>query len=406
MLSTQTFDLFRRPRIDESIQKIEWRTYYPYVKSFRNNDVVEIAINQSDVFDATYDGLLLITGKATKTGNGDVSFVNNAGAFMFSSTAYEMNAREIESVREAGLITTIRGYLCYTSEDSKHLAIAGWNYPTSPLLNADGSFSFLIPLKHMFNIFNDYRVVTCGKQTIRLIRSSNDDNCFHVNEKSGSTTKTTVKLNIENIELKIKRIYPNDDIKLRLLKAIKVDTPIVIPYRQWDLHMLPALTAGATKEIWAVKTTSSIESPRYVIVCFQTDRQDKLDNDPTYFDNINISNIRLTLNGESFPNERMRLNFAKNDYIEAHYKYTEFYPSYMNCIQKHSLLDYDKFKNRALFVIDCSRRDESMKSTTVDVRLDIEAAQGFPDNTRAYCIIIHDCIMEHLPLSEIVKSLT
>lgn len=226
MSSTQVFDLFRRPRMDESIQKIEWRTYYPYIKSFRNNDVIEIAINQSHVFDATYDGLILIT---------------------------------------------------------------------------------------------------------------------------------TVKLNIENVELKIKRIYPNDDIKLKLLKVIKADTPIVIPYRQWDLHMLPALTVGATKEIWAVKTTSSIESLKYVIVCFQTNRQDKMDNDPTYFDNINISYIRLTLNGESFPNKTMRLNFHKNDYIEAHYKYAEFYPSYMNCMQKYSLLDYDTFKNRALFVIDCSK---------------------------------------------------
>jgi hypothetical protein len=94
-----------------------------------------------------------------------------------------------------------------------------------------------------------------------------------------------------------------------------------------------------------------------------------------------------------------------NDYAEAHYNYTEFYPSYSNTLQKKSLLDYLTFRNHALFVIDCSRRDESIKSSTVDVRLDIEAAQGFPDNTSAYCIIVHDCIMEHLPLSEIVKNL-
>lgn len=47
-----------------------------------------------------------------------------------------------------------------------------------------------------------------------------------------------------------------------------------------------------------------------------------------------------------------------------------------------------------------------MKSTTIDVRLDMEATQGFPDNTRAYGIIVYDCIMEYLPLSKIVKSLT
>ncbi|KAJ8909926.1 hypothetical protein NQ315_005645 [Exocentrus adspersus] len=407
MLSVQAFDMFRTPKMDESIEKVEWRTYYPFVKSFRNNDTIEITINQSDVFDAMYEGLLLISGKIKKTGNGSVAFINNAGAFMFSSITYEMNAKEIETVREPGLVSTIRGYLCYTGEDSKHLAVAGWNYPNAPLINYD-YFNFLIPLKHLLNIFNDYRVVTCGKQTIRLTRSNNDNNCLLVTEKTtgGITTSTTASIDIENIELKIKRIYPSNDIRLKLLKAIRADTPIIIPFRQWELHMKPALSEGSTKDVWPIKTTTAVESPRYVIVGFQTDKHDNLNKDPTYFDNINITNIRLTLNGEGFPNERMRLNFNKDDYAEAHYRYTEFFPSYMSCTQKRFLLDYGTFKDRALFIIDCSRRDESMKPSTIDVRLDIEASEGFPANTRALCIIVHDSLLEHLPLSEIVKNLS
>ncbi|KAJ8913909.1 hypothetical protein NQ315_005706 [Exocentrus adspersus] len=409
MLSAQAFDIFRTPRMDESIEKVEWRTYYPYVKSFRNNDTIEITINQSDVFEAMYDGLLLISGKVKKNGGGTVSFVNNAGAFMFSAISYEVNVKEIESVRDPGLVSTVRGYMCYTEEDSKHLVVAGWNYPNAPLLDSNEEhFNFLIPLKHLFNIFNDYRVVTCGKQTIRLTRSNNDNNCLLVTERTtgSTTTTTTASIDIENVELKIKRIYPNNDIRLKLLKAIRADTPIVIPYRQWELHMKPSLPQGSTHDVWPIKTTSVMESPRYVIVCFQTDKQDKLTADPTYFDNVNITNIRLTLNGESFPNERMRLNFEKNDYAEAHYRYTEFFPSYMSRMQKRFLLDFKAFKARTLFVIDCSRRDESMKPSTVDVRLDIETSEGFPANTRAYCILVHDSIMEHLPLSEIVKNLS
>ncbi|KAJ8912227.1 hypothetical protein NQ315_009051 [Exocentrus adspersus] len=83
----------------------------------------------------------------------------------------------------------------------------------------------------------------------------------------------------------------------------------------------------------------------------------------------------------------MRLNFDNNDYNEAHFRYTEFQ------------------SKRTLFVKDCSRRDENERPSTVDVRLEIEAAQGFPENTRAYCIIIHDCIMEYLPLDNIENNL-
>ncbi|KAJ8914391.1 hypothetical protein NQ315_017481 [Exocentrus adspersus] len=374
------FNVFRKVNFDDSIEKIEWRTYYPYTRSFRNNDIIEIVINQSTLFDATYDSQL-----------SDVSFVNNAPAFMFSSVKYVLGggSKEMELVQDPGIVSTVRGYLCYTSEDSKHLAISGWNFPNSPKLNPDGTFTFLIPLRHFFNIFNDYRTVICGMQTFIFTRANNDANCFIVKEKT-PTSNTTVKMDIQNVELKIKRIYPESAIKEKLLEGVAANNSIIMPYRQWDVQ---------------VKTTSHVESPRYVIVCFQVEKLDKLKKYPTYFDHINITNIKLSLNAESFPTERMRLNFDNNDYNEAHFRYTEFQSSYLNCSEKRPILDYDVFKERTLFVIDCSRHDENERPSTVDVRLEIEAAQGFPENTRAYCIIIHDCIMEYLPLDNIVNNL-
>ncbi|CAG9818040.1 unnamed protein product [Phaedon cochleariae] len=205
---------------------------------------------------------------------------------------------------------------------------------------------------------------------------------------------------------RLKRLFPNDQIKLQLLKAIKADTPILIPFRKWELHMLPSLTTGATNEIWAVKTSSFLESPRYCIVCFQTDHDlTKVNTDPTIFNHANITNITLTLNGESYPKEKMQLAFDKGAFPQAYFNYTQFGYSYKNTSQHTPLLGYPEFANKQpLFVIDCSRRDESVKSSTVDVKLEIEASQGFPANTRAYCIIIHDNIIEHLPLSEIIKK--
>ncbi|KAJ8913240.1 hypothetical protein NQ315_012858 [Exocentrus adspersus] len=380
------FNVFRKVNFDDSIEKIEWRTYYPYTRSFRNNDIIEIVINQSTLFDATYDSQLLVSGKIIKTGDGDVSFVNNAPAFMFSSVKYVLGggSKEMELVQDPGIVSTVRGYLCYTSEDSKHLAISGWNFPNSPKLNPDGTFTFLIPLRHFFNIFNDYRTVICGMQTFTFTRANNDANCFIVKEKT-PTSNTTVKMDIQNVELKIKRIYPESGIKEKLLEGVAANNSIIMPYRQWDVQV-KTLAAGAISDAWAKNWIN-------------------LKKDPTYFDHINITNIKLSLNAESFPTERMHLNFDNNDYNEAHFRYTEFQSSYLNCSEKRPILDFDVFKERTLFVLDCSRRDENERPSTVDVRLEIEAAQGFPENTRAYCIIIHDCIMEYLPLDNIVNNL-
>ncbi|CAG9814135.1 unnamed protein product [Phaedon cochleariae] len=134
-------------------------------------------------------------------------------------------------------------------------------------------------------------------------------------------------------------------------------------------------------------------------------KRDDAEAGATHFDNTSIVSIRLALNGEYWPNERMQLDFAKQDYTLAYYNYTRFYSSYSHSTEVHPILDYGEFKQHALFVIDCSRQEETMKSSTVDIKLEIEADKGFPADTKAYCIIVHDCLLEYFPLTEVVRTL-
>ncbi|CAG9819990.1 unnamed protein product [Phaedon cochleariae] len=372
MLLAPVFDVFRKPRLDESITKVEWRTYYPYVKSFENNDVIDITVNQADSWLAMFEGIITIKGKLKVTGGGTGTLTHNAGAYLFDSCTYELCNEELDTVRYTGITSTMRGYLCYTPEDSRHLAIAGWNYPNAPILNTD--------------------VATWGKQSIRLVRARNDANSVKVVERANTAlqgspqTQSIAKITIESINLKVPHLTPNDDIKLQLLTRIKADEPMMIPFRRWELHELTALTQGSTIEIWSVKTCSALDNV-------------------TLFDNANIKSIRFVLNSDYYPQERMLLDFSRDQYADAHFNYTEFNKSYHNCQEKRSLVNFAEFKSRPMFVIDCSRRHLGMKSSTVDIKLDIEATTGFPPDTKAYCIIIHDQIMEHLPLSEIVRNI-
>ncbi|CAG9819550.1 unnamed protein product [Phaedon cochleariae] len=169
-------------------------------------------------------------------------------------------------------------------------------------------------------------------------------------------TQSIAKITIESINLKVPHLTPNDDIKLQLLTRIKADESMMIPFRRWELHELPALTQGSTIEIWSVKTCSALDSPRYVIVFFQTKKADNLHEDVTLFDNANIKSIRLALNSDYYPQERMLLDFSRDQYADAHFNYTEFNKSYHNCQEKRSLVNFAEFKSRPMFVIDCSRR--------------------------------------------------
>lgn len=398
----EELQLFQDPHYDDSIVREEIRTYYPYVKSFGNNDEIEIAIYQQDALLLMSEAAITIEGTLTKNadGKGTIEFTNNAGAFLFDSISYELNGKEVDKVRDPGTVSLIKGYLCYEKGDSS-LSIGGWNYPKGQLVTYDpikSTFHLRIPLWHLLGFFHDYKRIVFGKQILRLIRARSDNNCFKV-----SADDTIGELTITNIELKVKHVFLNDVVRLDLLTQINSDRPVLMPYRRWELHELPSLTSSTMKEIWSVKTCTNVESPRYVIVAFQTNRKEQKMKDVTYFDNIDISNIRLTLNSEYYPYEDMKLDFSSKKYHEAYHMYSQFAKLFAS--NNKPILDYADFNSRALFVIDCSKRNDSIKSSTLDVKLEIESRKTFPQNTKAYCIIIHDRVMEYLALSGVVRGI-
>lgn len=413
-MSAQIYDIFRKPQYDETTQKIEQRTFHPYVKSFENSDVIEITINQLDCWLNMFNAALIIEGSLTVAANstGKVQFINNAGPFMFENITYEINGKEIETVRDPGIVSTIRGYLCYNSTDNMHLDIASWNYPLHAISNpSNGLFMFRIPLGHLFNIFNDYKCVQYGRQTIRLVRARSDADCYRIEEDATvavAKQSTTVELKIDSVSLEVPLVYPNDLIKLSLLEAIKKDKPILIPFRLWQLYELPQLTPNSKKEIWNVRVCDQNDKPVYIVVAVQTKLRNNEGKDPTAFHNCNIRDVAAVMCGEYIPTERLKLDFKNNIFHQAFFNYTEFKPSYKNDMNspKDNILNFITFKNHSLFVIDCSKRSPLMKSTTVDVKIIIESTEPFPADTKVYCILISEVVMEQLPLSEIVRKIS
>ena len=57
-----------------------------------------------------------------------------------------------------------------------------------------------------------------------------------------------------------------------------------------------------------------------------------------------------------------------------------------------------------LIVIDCSRQNDSSKNAPVDGRLEFESKAIFPDNTSAYCLILHNRVVEYNAISGDVRK--
>lgn len=403
--------LFNKPIFDEEIVKEEVHTYHPHTKSFNYNDEIEITINQKDTLMAMYDAYIYIEGRANIQNTLQTNeitaaaepkklhelLVNNFGSFMFESISYELNGKEIEKVRSPGIVSTIKAYLCLSEDECNSYQISGWNWPNGvPCTTEENTFALLIPLKFYFGLFSDYRKVIGGKHTIKLVRARSDNNCF-------KSTKEKVELNLTRVELKVKHIIPNDEIRLQLYDQFKVNRPIFITNRKWEIHELPVLNKS-NKEVWAVKTSTNLERPRYIIVAFQTNAYGNPANDSTMFDHLNLTSIRAYLNSEAYPYEPIRCNFTENQFIEPYQHYCDFQKSFYGKASSTPLMNYLHFKNRCLFVIDCTKQNDSIKQTTIDLKLEFESSTEFPNNTRGYCIIIHDSLIEYKPLSETIRN--
>ena len=112
------------------------------------------------------------------------------------------------------------------------------------------------------------------------------------------------------------------------------------------------------------------------------------------------------MNSKFYPYDDMNLDFKKNKFAVLDEKYAKFRRSYYGSESADALLNLRQFVEYGPFVvIDCSRQNELVKSATVDVRIEFDCRENIPDNTTAYCLIIHDRIVEYNPFTNVVRKI-
>lgn len=391
---------------DESITGIQYHSYNPYTTSYNNNDEIRIAIQQQDIYVLPHDSFIYIEGIVTRDADAETndvmpSFINNCATFLFDEIRYELNGFEIDRCKNVGITSTMKGYISFSSTNMNCLKTSGWttDFTLQPIVV--GQFSYLLPLKILLGFAEDYKtIIMNSKHELIMIRSRNDTNAvFGVNNIANIT--------IQKIQWKVPHIQVSDTERLTLLKYVEKQRPIQLCFRSWEIYEYPTLPQ-TNKHIWSVKTTSHVNKPRYIIVSFQTNRNNVVNANASQFDHCNMRDIKIYLNSECYPYENMNLNFDRNLFSILYNMYASFQQSYYHDQQQKSpLLTVDTFKNTApLFVFDCSRQNESLKKAIVDIRIEMYFNQNIPAGTTAYCLIIHDNLITYNPYNNIVtKSL-
>lgn len=388
---------------DDTITSIQHHSYNPYTTSYNNCDEIRIAIQQQDLYLLPSQSYLYVEGKIERDEKANKELVapniiNSSVAFLFDEIRYELNGFEIDKCKNVGISSLIKGYLSFEPHDMYKMEIAGWEMDF--VKEAMGDFNYCIPLKNIFGFAEDYRSIIMNAKHELIINRSRTD----INALNGEND--VVKFTINKIQWRIPHVQVSDVEKLRLLKYLDKKQPIQLIYRTWELYEHPTLPTN-DKHIWSVKTSSQVNTPRYIIIAFQTNRNNNIKADKSVFDHCELRDVKVYLNSISYPYENLNIDFVKNQYAVLYEMYSRFQESYYHDkLRSSPLITFGNYKSIApLIVIDCSRQNEAIKKSIIDIRIEIQTKVNIPAQTTAYCMIIHDNILLYNPYSGIVNRM-
>ena len=409
--------------VDDSIYDYEYKEYNPIAGTNLNRGSIVITIESQDIYTHPAESFLLREGRLIKLavgpGNADIPYdvdtsitlINNGMMYLFSDVRYHLASHEIEVLQNPGQATTMLGMLKYPDDFNKSQGLNQLWVPDTPIAdnnvanmenlgfkkrenhiinnsNPRGTFNFKIPLKHFLGFCEDYKKILYGmQQRLTLTRTGNiQDIIFRTNAADEG------RVLIDKISWFMPHVIPSDAYRLQLDKVIEKKEKIPVGYRmlQCDNTQVPPASTSFT---WRLGVKSSPDIPRFIIVGFQTDKSNKQTRNPAIFDNLNVTNIYVTLNAKRYPDTDYDKNFTTNKYSRIYGDASLFRKKFFNMDELVSNPGIDPINYKylyPLYLFDVSKQSEKLKTSVSDIHIKASFSENPGANTMAYAVIISD----------------
>ena len=405
---------------DDSIDKYEEVEYNPVVGTNLNSSGqdIRLTIETQDIFTHPSESFLIIEGELKKNDNNryadddPIALTNNGIMHLFKRIRYDLSGQEMENIVNVGQATTMLGLLKYPDNFSKSKGLNQLWYKdtTSTAVLADnvgfkirhdyiinnsrprGSFSFRIPLKHIFGFCGDYDKVVYGlKHNLTLTRNNDDEAIYRRANAAAGGALAAGKIVLSKISWFMPHVTPADKDKMELYKIIERKEKIPVGYRmiQCDSASIPQSTSFT----WRLSVKSSPEVPRFIIVGFQTGKGGNQEQNPSIFDNVNVNNIYVTLNSVRYPTADYNIVFVGQKFSRVYGDVAEFGSKFFNMdelVSNPNITPSDYRELYPLFLFDVSKQSEKLKYSTTDIHVKMHFNANVPANTQAYAVIISD----------------
>ena len=409
--------------VDDSIYEYEYKEYNPIAGADLNRGSTVLTIESQDIYTHPAESFLVIEGRLRRQTapnnpvdandplryeNADVvTLVNNGMMYLFSDIRYHLASHEIEVLQNPGHATTMLGLLKYPDDFTKSQGLnqlwlpdmgdGGHNIANNrgfelrqefiiqnPTPN--GTFSFEIPLKHFLGFCEDYKKILYGMQQRLTLTRTNDDNAIF---RDGAVDGVVY---IKRIRWFMPHVIPSDAYRLQLDKIIEKKEKIPVGYRMLQCDNSP-VPAASTNFTWRLGVKSSPDIPRFIIVGFQTDKNDDQQRNPAIFNHLSVLNIYVTLNAKRYPDTDYENDFTQNNYSRIYGDAATFRKKFYNMDELVSNPGIDPVTYKSLFplyVFDVTKQSEKLKTSVSDIHIKATFGVNPGNNTMAYAVIISD----------------
>lgn len=418
---------------DESISSMNFYEYTPITQANNNTSghQISIVINNQDVYTLPSKSYISIKGQIRKSNtnavyaaDNEITLINNAIMYLFTNIKYELGASAIESINWPGQVTSMIGYLSYPDDFStssglsccwskdttdnanslKYVAsvaapVAGYTPSENPnynqgfavrkgyLFSSDprGCFEFHIPLLHIFG-FAEYKKVIYGmKHELTLTRGSDNEALYR------SAAADDGKVDITNISWHMPQVQMTPEYLTAMRQKIEQKVTVPLGFR---VRTCEQTTLAQNQNItWRLSVTGGVEKPRWIIIGFQTDKNNSQQQNPAIFDHLSLTNAYITLNSERYPMSTINTNFSRNEYMKLYSMFDDFKKEYygIDALVGGTQVHVAAYKNLfPIIVFDVRKQNEKLKIGVTDMQVRFEFGVAAPANTTAYAVIISD----------------
>ena len=419
--------------VDDSIYEYEYKEYNPIAGNAGelNRGSIVIVIEAQDIYTHPAESFLEIEGQllinandAPYADNDKITLINNGIMYLFSDVRYHLASHEIEVLQNPGHASTILGMLKYPDDFNQSQGLnqawapdteegtpvnenKGFEKRQKYIINSvrggqnKGMFNFKIPLKHFLGFCEDYKKVIYGmQQRLTLTRTGNNNAILKGQNAAGNAVVDDGKVKINKIKWFMPHVIPSDAYRLQLSKIIERKEKIPVGFRMLQCDNIPV--AGTGSFTWRLGVKSSPDIPRFIIVGFQTNKNDNQERNPAIFDHCNLRNIYVTLNAKRYPDTDYENNFLINKFSRIYGDAATFRKKFYNMDEliSNSSIRPDNYKDLfPLFVFDVTKQSEKLKTSVSDIHIKASfnmtpgvggGTANPPAGTMAYAVIISD----------------